>query len=88
MVDPFAYLHKTDLEKLPEGVSKKDLQNFEILRNNFSKLGLKIHRKTPHSKEGNEWAIIIELWYNVIQCIIDGKTKSEILSNEMPKWYL
>jgi len=88
MVAPFAHLHETDLEILPEDVSKKVLKNFKFLRNDFYKLGLKIHKKTPHSKEGNEWAIITELWYNMIHAIIDGKTKSEILSNEMPKWHL
>jgi len=88
MVAPFAHLHETDLEILPEDVSKKVLKNFKFLRNDFYKLGLKIHKKIPHSKEGNEWTIITELWYNVIHAIIDGKTKSEILSNEMPKWHL
>jgi len=88
MVAPFAHIHDTDLENFPKGVSKKDLKNFEILRNDFSKSGLKIHRQTPHSKEGNEWATITELWYYVIQVIIDGRSKSEISWNEMPKWYL
>jgi len=62
-----------------------ELKDFDSLRKDFDKLRLKIHKKIPNSKEGNDLTVIILDWFNVIQAIIDDPSRS---SNRRLGYYI
>jgi len=85
VIAPYVHIKNIDFDFPSKYFLKKDLKDFDSLRKDFDKLRLKIHKKIPNSKEGNDLTVIILDWFNVIQAIIDDPSRS---SNRRLGYYI